>query len=103
MEQRERVWLECYKQSEQWRWVVRTLTDGSLHNHSFRVGGTQAVSSSVDCLDSKHVVYPGSQAMAHKPENSMDKGVKSLVLSIHFDFIDGVRNSKSFKICNCKN
>lgn len=51
---------KCYKQSEQWRSAEGTLTDGSLHNHRFRVRGTQAVSCGVDCLDSKHVVHPSS-------------------------------------------
>lgn len=66
---------------------MRTLTDGSLHNHSIRIGGALAVSSSVDCLDAEHVARPGSQAMAHKPENSTDGGVKCLISSPHFDFI----------------
>lgn len=65
---------------------MRTLTDGSLHNHSIRSGGALAVSCSVDCLDVKHIACPGSQAMAHKPENSTDEGVKCLILSSHFDY-----------------
>lgn len=64
---------------------MRTLTDGSLHNHSIRSGGALAVSSSVDCLDLKHVAFPGRQAVADKPEN---KGVKCLILTLHLDFIN---------------
>lgn len=64
-----------------------TLTDGSLHNHSIRVGGALAVSSSVHGLHPKHVVCLGGQAMAHKPENDTDRREKSLILSLLIYFI----------------
>lgn len=65
---------------------MRTLTDSSFHSHSFRVVGALAVSCGVDCLDSEHVVFPGSQAVAHKPDNSTDKGVKSFTITLDFIF-----------------
>lgn len=43
------------------------LTDGSFHDHRFRVRGTGAVSSGVNGIDAEHVVCPVSQAVAHEP------------------------------------
>lgn len=46
---------------------AETLTDGSFHEHRFRVRGTGAVSSCVDGLDPEHVVCPSNQAVTHEP------------------------------------
>lgn len=43
------------------------LTNGSFHNHRFRVRGAQAVSCSINGLDPEHVACPVSQAVTHKP------------------------------------
>ena len=59
-----------------------TLTDSSFHHHSFRFERALAVSCGVDCLDSEHVVFPGNQAVAHKPGKSTDEGVKSFTITL---------------------
>lgn len=49
---------------------VETLTDGSFHDHRFRVRGTGAVSSGVNGLDPEHIVCPISQAVTHESGDS---------------------------------
>lgn len=56
---------------------TRRLTDGGLHNHGVRVTGAQAVSSSVDCLHSEHIVCSSDQAVAHEPADSQGENVHS--------------------------
>lgn len=46
---------------------AETLTDGSFHDHRFRVRGTAAVSGGVNGLDPEHVVCLASQAVTHEP------------------------------------
>lgn len=60
---------------------AETPTDGSFHNHCFRVRGTQAVSCGVNGLHPENIVCPGSQAVTHKPGTRRDSFIS--ILSIY--------------------
>lgn len=60
---------------------AETPTDGSFHNHHFRVRGAQAVSCGVNGLHPEHIVCPGSQALTHKPGTRRDSFIS--ILSIY--------------------
>lgn len=81
---------------------MRTLTDGSLHNHSIRVGRVLAVSSSIDSLDFKNIVCTVGQAMAHKPETQVSLMLLEQALQFRLLKIQDLRlNLLSFR-CNIK-
>lgn len=57
---------------------AETPTNGSFHNHRFRVRGIQAVSCGVNGLHPENIVCPGSEAVTHKPGTRRDSFISIL-------------------------